>query len=111
MSTRERAKMLFDVLTDSEIDMFVYLFEDKHKNVSAKEKECSRLSEAFSGSEKNMFPEGRRQQSQPENSDISMLNSEERAVYNKLSKALSGFGEDFLSEGRPEFVPSKREEL
>ena len=39
------------------------------------------------------------------------LTEDEKAVYSKLSDALNGFGEDFLPDGRPEFVPSKRDAL
>ncbi len=41
----------------------------------------------------------------------SKLTDNEQVFYDKLSSALSGFGEDFLPDGRPEFVPSKRNEL
>lgn len=77
MDTKQRAITILDALSDKELEMFIYLFGDKHHNAS-------------------VYPE---------------LDLDEQAVYKKLSRALDGFDEDFLADGRPDFAPSMRDEL
>ena len=62
MSTRERASNIFNVLTEQELEMFIYLFGEKHKERS--EEETENLSAAFAQLGRDCFSNGREPQHQ-----------------------------------------------
>ena len=67
MSTRERASSIFDVLTEQELEMFIYLFGAKHSESIEdyqNEAEVDALSAAFAQLGRDCFPNGREPQHQ-----------------------------------------------
>ena len=71
MSTRERALNIFDVLTEQELEMFIYLFGEKHRECTENAEkiyqdkaDIEALSSAFAQLGRDCFPNGREPQHQ-----------------------------------------------
>ena len=101
MSTRERASNIFNVLTEQELEIFVYLFGDKHRECTEKvyqgETRIESLSAAFAQLGQSCFMNGREPQHQTvreslcsyDNSILQLLREEKEAkisgrLYNEL---------------------------